>query len=88
MTGAQPPNSSLSISNPGAAEVPTLQDIQHVHATVPSVAAAAAASQISPHQQYSAAPVQTFVTPAMWQESVASVYEGGLKRTWDYDGRR
>lgn len=34
-------------------------------------------------QQYPAA--QTFVTPAMWQESVASVYEGGLKRTWDYD---
>lgn len=21
----------------------------------------------------------------MWQESVASVYEGGLKRSWDYD---
>lgn len=77
---------------PGAAEVPTIQDIQHVHATVPSVAAAAAAAshqQISPHSQYSAAPVQTFVTPAMWQESVASVYEGGLKRSWDYaDTRR
>lgn len=27
-----------------------------------------------------------FITPAMWQESVASVYEGGLKRAWDYDG--
>lgn len=70
---------------PGAAEVPTIQDIQHVHATVPSVAAAAAASQISPHTQYSAAP---FVTPAMWQESVASVYEGGLKRSWDYGETR
>ncbi|CRK05258.1 hypothetical protein BN1723_017147 [Verticillium longisporum] len=23
---------------------------------------------------------------AMWQESVASVYEGGLKRAWDYEG--
>lgn len=22
----------------------------------------------------------------MWQESVASVYEGGLKRAWDFDG--
>jgi hypothetical protein len=21
----------------------------------------------------------------MWQESVASVYEGGMKRAWDYD---
>jgi hypothetical protein len=30
-----------------------------------------------------------FITPAMWQESVASVYESGggsLKRTWDFDG--
>lgn len=26
-----------------------------------------------------------FITPAMWQESVASVYEGGLKMGWDYD---
>jgi hypothetical protein len=41
--------------------------------------------QALPPQQYSGAPVQTFVTPAMWQESVASVYEGGLKRAWDYD---
>lgn len=87
VTGAQPPNSSLSLSHPGSSEVPTIQDIQHVHATVPSVAAAAS-QQISPHTQYSAAPVQTFVTPAMWQESVASVYEGGLKRSWDYDARR
>jgi hypothetical protein len=39
-----------------------------------------------PPQQYSAPPVQAFVTPAMWQESVASVYESGaLKRHWDYD---
>jgi hypothetical protein len=39
---------------------------------------------ISP-QQYTAATIPNFVTPAMWQESVASVYEGGLKRAWDYD---
>jgi hypothetical protein len=45
----------------------------------------AGSHQISP-PQYSAAPVPNFVTPAMWQESVASVYEGGLKRGWDYDG--
>ncbi|KUI54730.1 Cutinase transcription factor 1 alpha [Cytospora mali] len=82
-TNTPPHHSSLSIPSSGAAEIPSIQDIQHVHSTVPSIAAAAA--QISPHQQYSAAPVQTFVTPAMWQESVASVYEGGLKRTWDYD---
>lgn len=29
----------------------------------------------------------SFVSPSMWQESVASVYEGGLKRhhVWDYE---
>jgi hypothetical protein len=37
-------------------------------------------------QQYSSAPIPSFVSPSMWQESVASVYEGGLKRQWDYDG--
>jgi len=71
-------SSSLSVASSGAAETPTLQDIHAVHAQLP------AGTQI-PAQQYSAAAVQTFVTPAMWQESVASVYEGGLKRTWDYD---
>jgi hypothetical protein len=64
----------------GATEVPTIQDIQAVQASMP-----AGSHQISP-SQYSAAPVPNFVTPAMWQESVASVYEGGLKRGWDYDG--
>ncbi|TDZ20303.1 Cutinase transcription factor 1 alpha [Colletotrichum orbiculare MAFF 240422] len=63
----------------GAPEAPSLQDIQAVHATLPVVS-----QQMS--QQYSAAPAQTFISPAMWQESVASVYEGGLKRGWDYDG--
>lgn len=40
--------------------------------------------QISP-QQYSAPAIPNFVTPQMWQESVARVYEGGIKRNWDYD---
>ncbi|QPG95259.1 hypothetical protein C2857_007915 [Epichloe festucae Fl1] len=39
------------------------------------------------HAQYSSATsIPNFITPAMWQESVASVYEGGLKRAWDFDG--
>jgi len=39
-----------------------------------------------PPQQYSGAPIPSFVSPSMWQESVASVYEGGLKRHYvDYD---
>ncbi|KAI1326964.1 fungal-specific transcription factor domain-containing protein [Xylariaceae sp. FL0255] len=75
-----PQASSLNVS-PGAPEVPTTQDIAIAHAAVPALPPAL------PPQQYSAPPVQAFVTPAMWQESVASVYEsGGLKRHWDYDG--
>ncbi|KAJ2892009.1 lipase regulator 1 [Zalerion maritima] len=78
LTTTTPVNSSLSIVSPsaGAQEVPSL------HGTISPVAPTSAASQLPP-QQYSAAPIQSFVTPAMWQESVASVYEGGLKRRWD-----
>ncbi|KAH7261026.1 uncharacterized protein BKA55DRAFT_536032 [Fusarium redolens] len=72
-----PPHTSpLNASSSGATEVPTIQDIQAVQASMP-----AGSHQISP-SQYSSAPVPNFVTPAMWQESVASVYEGGLKRAW------
>ncbi|KAK3382841.1 hypothetical protein B0T24DRAFT_24850 [Lasiosphaeria ovina] len=71
--------SSLSAVSSGAVEAPTLQDIQAAQAQLRS------GSQQFPPQQFSAAQVQTFITPAMWRESVASVYEGGLKRSWDYD---
>ncbi|GAP88713.2 putative lipase regulator 1 [Rosellinia necatrix] len=65
----------------GAPEVPTSQDMAIVGTPL-----SAPPPQL-PHQQYTAPPVQAFVTPAMWQESVASVYESaGLKRHWDYDG--
>jgi hypothetical protein len=43
------------------------------------------ASQTIPSQQYSTLPGPSFVSPSMWQESVASVYEGGFKRHWDDD---
>jgi hypothetical protein len=44
------------------------------------------AQQMAPQQQYpTTTSMPNFITPAMWQESVASVYEGGLKRAWDYD---
>jgi hypothetical protein len=42
-------------------------------------------SQPMAPQQYSGASTPSFVSPSMWQESVASVYEVGLKRQWDYD---
>ncbi|KAJ4297277.1 hypothetical protein N0V88_004195 [Collariella sp. IMI 366227] len=72
--------SSLSAAADGGVNgpLPTLQDIQ--------AAAHGHMRSMPPPYPTAAPPVQTFVTPAMWQESVASVYEGGLKRAWDYDG--
>jgi hypothetical protein len=70
--------SSLNVGSAGGAvDAAGLQDMHQLRT----------GSQMPPAPQYppAAAPVQTFVTPAMWQESVASVYEGGLKRAWDYD---
>ncbi|KAI0895525.1 hypothetical protein F4806DRAFT_469448 [Annulohypoxylon nitens] len=63
----------------GAPEISPSQDLHLGTGSMPAV------TQPMPHQQYTAPPMQAFVTPAMWQESVASVYEGGLKRRWDYD---
>ncbi|RSL92806.1 hypothetical protein CDV31_014983 [Fusarium ambrosium] len=80
-TTTPPQTSPLNASSSGATEVPTIQDIHAVQASLPT-----GSQQLSP-SQYSTAPVPNFVTPAMWQESVASVYEGGMnKRPWDYDG--
>ena len=46
--------------------------------------------QISPRQYSAPAPpppaAPIVISPAQWRASVASVYEGGLKRAWDYDG--
>ncbi len=71
--------SSLSVSSAAAVESAALQEMHAVQGQMRSGAQ-------MPAPQYAAAPVQAFVTPAMWQESVASVYENGLKRAWDYDG--
>lgn len=73
-------SSPLNLSSAGAPEVPTTVDIQ-----IATTAISPAVQTMTP-QQYSSAPVQSYITPAMWQESVASVYEGGLKRSWDYGG--
>ena len=56
------------------------QDVQVVNSGMPT------SQQMTSPQQYTAAPSNGFMTPAMWQESVASVYEGGLKRSWNFDG--
>lgn len=70
----------LKLAVSGAHEIPTLPELQALpNSNIPP------ASQSMPPQQYSGAPIPSFVSPSMWQESVASVYEGGLKRHWEYD---
>ncbi|RDL33170.1 Uncharacterized protein BP5553_08609 [Venustampulla echinocandica] len=75
-----PPRTPLKLPSSGAQEIPTISEVQ----TVSAANLAAVPHQIPP-QQYSGAPIPSFVSPSMWQESVASVYEGGLKRHWGYD---
>ncbi|CAL3972673.1 unnamed protein product [Diplocarpon coronariae] len=72
----------LKLAISGAQEIPTLPEMQ----PLPN-ANLGSNSHPLPPQQYSGAPIPSFVSPSMWQESVASVYEGGLKRQqqWDYD---
>ncbi|KAH8596590.1 hypothetical protein B0O99DRAFT_509596 [Bisporella sp. PMI_857] len=69
----------LKHSAPGAQEIPSVPD------GLPSTVNLTQGTHPMPPQQYSGAPIPSFVSPSMWQESVASVYEGGLKRHWDYD---
>lgn len=68
----------MSLS-PGSSEIGGLPD-QH------GMGAMATSAQHIPQPHFAAPTMPNFVTPAMWQESVASVYEGGLKRAWDYEG--
>lgn len=75
-TPPQPTSLSLPSAS-GTQGMKNFQDLQNVQ-SMPT-----GSQQISP--QFSAAPVPGFMTPAMWQESVARVYEGGMKRSWDYD---
>lgn len=79
-SSSAPTQTPLKLAVPGAQDVPTLPELQ----TLPNVSVPPN-SQAQPPAQYSGAPIPSFVSPSMWQESVASVYEGGLKRQWDYD---
>lgn len=67
---------SLSVASSVVSDTAGIQDLQAVQAQLRS------GSHSMPAQQFA---TTNFITPAMWQESVASVYEGGLKRAWDYD---
>ncbi|RSL71136.1 hypothetical protein CEP54_001526 [Fusarium duplospermum] len=64
----------LNSSTSDATEAPPIVDI-HAAQTSPATGA-----QQFPPPQYSTLPVPNFVTPAMWQESVISVYDEVTKR--------
>ncbi|OAQ98152.1 hypothetical protein LLEC1_01503 [Akanthomyces lecanii] len=76
----EPPqtNSNTTIGlSPGGSDVTGMSDTH------------TATSGLVPSTQNTSPPpfapnMANFITPAMWQESVASVYEGGLKRAWDH----
>ncbi|OAA62264.1 Fungal transcriptional regulatory protein [Cordyceps fumosorosea ARSEF 2679] len=69
-------NSTLGLS-PGGSDVTRMSD---THTATSGMVASAQNTSPPPFVPNMA----NFITPAMWQESVASVYEGGLKRAWDH----
>ncbi|KFY99002.1 hypothetical protein V498_01079 [Pseudogymnoascus sp. VKM F-4517 (FW-2822)] len=75
------------MSNAGA-ELTALPDMMgSTLLPVPPMTSNPAQQHLLGQPQFVAPPAATaFVSPSMWQESVASVYEGGLKRGWGYDG--
>ncbi len=77
-----PPQNPLSVA-PDVSEVPS----RNSHMPVNGVSGPATATRqqaFFPPQHYSGTTMPNFVSPSMWQESVASVYEAGMKRVWDY----
>ncbi|KFY43231.1 hypothetical protein V494_02060 [Pseudogymnoascus sp. VKM F-4513 (FW-928)] len=84
---APPPQQSIRHMSNAGADISALPDMMGASMLpLPPMGSSAAPQQIMSQPQF--APVQpaaAFVSPSMWQESVASVYEGGLKRGWGYD---
>ncbi|TWU76163.1 hypothetical protein ED733_001904 [Metarhizium rileyi] len=81
LVGSVSGDKSLNVSTPGVPDQTALADHVSNHSL------SSPGTQQMAHQQYpTATSIPNFITPAMWQESVASVYEGGLKRAWDFDG--
>ncbi|CAK7273960.1 hypothetical protein SEPCBS119000_005925 [Sporothrix epigloea] len=73
-------NTVGTLPSSSSGDASALQGIQAAHAGLVTNH-----SNVSTAYPTNTSPVQhTFVTPSMWQKSVASVYEGGIKRAWDY----
>jgi hypothetical protein len=74
------------MSNAGA-ELSALPDMMGTSLLpLPPMGSGAAQQHLLAQQQFVVPAAAAFVSPSMWQESVASVYEGGLKRGWGFDG--
>lgn len=94
----QPPlnQAPLKAISSGALELPTLPEMQqqaqhsqqqslNQNHVLPNPILGLPNNGVQGQQQYSGASIPSFVTPSMWQESVSSVYNSGLKRAWEYD---
>ncbi|KAI9802183.1 MAG: hypothetical protein M1825_002903 [Sarcosagium campestre] len=82
-----PQSAQAAVSVPTKVAVPLIEGTQGLSQVQDSLACSLPqVTQASPRSvSYSAASIApTFVSPSMWQSSVAAVYEGGLKRGWDY----
>ncbi|RDA82490.1 hypothetical protein CP532_2570 [Ophiocordyceps camponoti-leonardi (nom. inval.)] len=78
--GSPTPTDGVPAAHTGPLDLSSTSNMSAVHALTTGDAQQMAA------QPFAACPsMNSFITPAMWQESVASVYEGGLKRCWGYD---
>ncbi|ATY62568.1 Fungal transcriptional regulatory [Cordyceps militaris] len=74
----QPNNNTTVGLSPGGSDVTT--GMSETHTATSGIAASTQNTSPPPFVPN----MTNFITPAMWQESVASVYEGGLKRAWDH----
>ena len=73
-------------SSVGSHDLPHLQDTMQQHFSLPSNMPPLPQMQPPPVTSYAATPIQPFVSPSMWQDTVASAYpdpSGSLKRRWD-----
>ncbi|KAI9806902.1 MAG: hypothetical protein M1833_002560 [Piccolia ochrophora] len=79
-----------NVSVPTGLRVPSVAGTQTSTDIQDSFTSGVSTPERSPHTiSFSAPPITpTFVSPSMWQSSVAAVYEGGLKRGWDFEGDR
>ncbi|MCJ1396171.1 hypothetical protein MMC18_009060 [Xylographa bjoerkii] len=71
-------------SSVGSHDLPHLQDAMQQHFSLPSNMPPLPQMQPPPPTSYAATPPHPYVSPSMWQDTVASTYDpsGSLKRRW------